>query len=141
MEIVNIKIMNGPNYWSIKRHKLIVMLLDLQEMEERPSNTIPGFLENLKALMPSLYSHRCSEDCEGGFFKRVEDGTWMGHIIEHVALEMQTLAGMNTGFGRTRESDQKGVYHVVFSYIESKAGEYTAKASVRLVEALIEGKS
>lgn len=140
MEIVNIKIMNGPNYWSIKRHKLIVMLLDLQEMEERPSNTIPGFLENLKALMPSLYSHRCSEDCEGGFFKRVEDGTWMGHIIEHVALEMQTLAGMNTGFGRTRESDQKGVYHVVFSYIESKAGEYTAKASVRLVEALIEGK-
>jgi cyanophycin synthetase len=140
MEIVNIKIMNGPNYWSIKRHKLIVMLLDLQEMEERPSNTIPHFLENLKALMPSLYEHRCSEDCPGGFFKRVEEGTWMGHIIEHVALEMQTLAGMNTGFGRTRESDQKGVYHVVFSYVESKAGEYTAKASLRLVEALIEGK-
>jgi len=141
MEIVNIKIMNGPNYWSVKRHKLIVMLLDLQEMEERPSNTIPGFLENLKALMPTLYSHRCSEDCEGGFFKRVEEGTWMGHIVEHVALEMQTLAGMDTGFGRTRESDKKGIYHVVFSYIEPKAGEYTARASVKLVEALIAGKT
>lgn len=140
MEIVNIKVMNGPNYWSVRRHKLIVMLLDLQEMEERPSNTIPGFLDRLKALMPSLVSHRCSEDCEGGFFKRVEEGTWMGHVIEHVALEMQTLAGMDTGFGRTRESDKPGVYHVVFSYIEPKAGEYTAKASVRLVEALIDGR-
>ncbi|MFA6149871.1 MAG: cyanophycin synthetase [Chitinophagaceae bacterium] len=139
MEIVNIRVMNGPNYWSIRRHKLIVMLLDLQEMEQRPSNTIPGFLERLKALIPSMYSHRCSEDCPGGFFKRVEEGTWMGHVIEHVALEMQTLAGMDTGFGRTRESDKPGVYHVVFSYIEPKAGEYTAKASVNLVQALIDG--
>lgn len=139
MEIVNIRVMNGPNYWSIRRHKLIVMLLDLQEMEQRPSNTIPGFLERLKALIPSMYSHRCSEDCPGGFFKRVEEGTWMGHVIEHVALEMQTLAGMDTGFGRTRESDKPGVYHVVFSYIEPKAGEYTAKAAVNLVQALIDG--
>lgn len=132
--------MNGPNYWSVRRHKLIVMLLDLQEMEERPSNKIPGFLERLKSLIPSLYSHRCSEDCPGGFFKRVEQGTWMGHVIEHIALEMQTLAGMNTGFGRTRESDQPGVYHVVFSYVEPKAGEYTARAAVRLVQALIDGE-
>lgn len=140
MEILNIRTMNGPNYWSIRRHKLIVMLLDLQEMEERPSNTIPGFLERLKALMPTLYTHRCSEDAPGGFFKRVEEGTWMGHIIEHVALEMQTLAGMDTGFGRTRQSGQRGCYHVVFSYIEPKAGEYAARASLALVEALIAGK-
>lgn len=140
MEIVQIRVTNGPNYWSIRRHKLIVMLLDLQEMEERPSNTVPGFLERLKAMMPSLYEHRCSEDCEGGFFIRVEEGTWMGHIVEHVALEMQTLAGMDTGFGRTRESDKKGVYHVVFSYIEQKAGEYAAKASVDLVQAIIDNK-
>lgn len=139
MEIASIRIMNGPNYWSIRRHKLIVMLLDLQEMEERPSNTIPGFLERLKAIMPSLYEHRCSENCAGGFFQRVEEGTWMGHVIEHVALEMQTLAGMDTGFGRTRQSDKAGVYHVVFSYIEPKAGEYAAKASVNLVQALIDG--
>jgi cyanophycin synthetase len=137
MKILDIKVMNGPNYWSSRRHKLIVMLLDLEELEERPTNKIPGFLERLKELMPSLYSHRCSELVPGGFFERVKEGTWMGHVIEHIALEMQTLAGMETGFGRTRESDKKGVYHVVFSYYEGKAGVYTAKAAVKLAEDLI----
>ena len=64
----------------------------------------------------------------------------MGHVIEHIALELQTLAGMDTGFGRTREADRSGVYHVVFSYQEAKAGVYTAKASVKIAEALIAGE-
>ena len=132
--------MNGPNYWSARRHKLIVMLLDLEELEEKPTDKIPGFLEGLKKLLPSMYEHRCSEGVPGGFFQRVEEGTWMGHVIEHIALEIQTLAGMDTGFGRTRESDKKGVYHVVFSYYEAKAGIYAAKASVRIAEALINGE-
>ncbi|MFN4246245.1 MAG: cyanophycin synthetase [Flavipsychrobacter sp.] len=140
MKILDIKVMNGPNYWSVKRHKLIVMLLDLEEMEDRPTNLIDGFLERMQALMPSLYEHRCSEGAPGGFFSRVKDGTWMGHVIEHIALELQTLAGMDTGFGRTRESDKRGVYHVVFSYYEAKAGIYTAKAAVRIAEALIAGE-
>ncbi len=140
MKILDIKVMNGPNYWSAKRHKLIVMLLDLEELEERPTNKIDGFLEHMKALMPSLYEHRCSEGVPGGFFTRVKEGTWMGHVIEHIALELQTLAGMETGFGRTRESDKKGVYHVVFSYYEAKAGIYTAKAAVKIAEALIAGE-
>lgn len=140
MKILDIKVMNGPNYWSAKRHKLIVMLLDLEEMEEQPTDKIPGFLERLEKLMPSLYSHRCSEGVPGGFFMRVKEGTWMGHVIEHIALELQTLAGMDTGFGRTRESDRKGVYHVVFSYQEAKAGTYTAKAAVKIAEALIKGE-
>lgn len=140
MKILDIKVMNGPNYWSVKRHKLIVMLLDLEELEDRPTNLIDGFLERLQALMPSLYEHRCSEGAPGGFFSRVKDGTWMGHVIEHIALELQTLAGMDTGFGRTRESDKRGVYHVVFSYYEAKAGIYTAKAAVRIAEALIAGE-
>lgn len=140
MEILDIKVMKGPNYWSTKRHHLIVMLLDLEEMEERPTNSIDGFLERLEKLLPTLYTHRCSEGVEGGFFMRVKEGTWMGHVIEHIALEIQTLAGMEVGFGRTRESDKKGVYHVVFSYYEAKAGIYAAKASVAIAEALIEGK-
>ena len=140
MKILDIKVMNGPNYWSVKRHKLIVMLLDLEELEDRPTNLIDGFSERLQALMPSLYEHRCSEGVAGGFFSRVKDGTWMGHVIEHIALELQTLAGMDTGFGRTRESDKRGVYHVVFSYYEAKAGIYTAKAAVRIAEALIAGE-
>lgn len=140
MEILDIKVMKGPNYWSTKRHHLIVMLLDLEELEERPTNTIDGFLEGLQGLIPSLYSHRCSEGVEGGFFMRVKEGTWMGHVIEHIALEIQTLAGMDVGFGRTRESDKRGVYHVVFSYYEAKAGIYAAKASVAIARALIDGK-
>lgn len=141
MKILDIKTMNGPNYWSSRRHKLIVMLLDLEELEDMPTNKIPGFLERMKALMPTLYSHRCSEGVPGGFFQRVEEGTWMGHVIEHLALELQTLAGMDTGFGRTRESDKRGVYHVVFSYHEAKAGVYTAKAVVKMAEALIAGET
>lgn len=139
MKILDIKVMNGPNYWSARRHKLIVMLLDLEEMEARPTNKIPGFAARLHALMPTLYEHRCSEGVAGGFFKRVDEGTWMGHVIEHIALELQTLAGMDTGFGRTRETDNAGVYHVVFSYHEAKAGIYTAKVSVAIAEALVNG--
>lgn len=140
MKILDIKVMSGPNYWSAKRHNLIVMLLDLEEMEEQPTNKIPDFLPRMKKLMPSLYQHRCSEGVAGGFFMRVEAGTWMGHVIEHIALELQTLAGMDTGFGRTREADKPGVYHVVFSYQEAKAGIYTAKAAVKIAEALIKGE-
>ncbi|MFZ1666731.1 MAG: cyanophycin synthetase [Flavobacteriales bacterium] len=139
MRILELKAMRGPNYWSIKRHKLVVMRLDIEGLEERPTDKIPGFAERLKALLPSMYSHRCSEDHEGGFFERIDRGTWMGHVIEHIALEIQTLAGMETGFGRTRSTGEHGVYNVVFSYIEEAVGLYSAKAAVRIAQALIDG--
>ena len=139
MKIIEIKVMNGPNYWSSRRHKLVVMLLDLEELEEKPTNKIPGFLNRLKNMFPTMFSHRCSEGEEGGFFKRVEEGTWMGHVIEHIALELQTLAGMDTGFGRTRSAGKPGVYHVVFSYIEDAVGRATATASVEIAQRLIDG--
>lgn len=141
MRILEIKAMNGPNYWSATRHKLIVMLLDLEDMEQRPTDKIPGFLERLSALMPSLYDHRCSEGVPGGFYTRIKEGTWMGHVIEHIALELQTLAGMDTGFGRTRETKDAGVYHVVFSYQEAKAGIYTAKAAVKIAQDLVDNET
>ncbi len=140
MKIIEINAMRGPNYWSIRREKLIVMVLDLEAMEELPTNQVPGFGKRLKKLFPGMYEHRCSEGCAGGFFMRVEEGTWMGHVVEHIALEIQTLAGMDTGFGRTRDYGEKGVYHVVFSYIEENAGRYAAKAAVDICEALIKGK-
>ncbi|PQB05178.1 cyanophycin synthetase [Aureitalea marina] len=140
MKIREINAMRGPNYWSVRRHKLIVMVLDLEEMEQRPSDTIDGFKDRLVAMFPTMYSHRCSVGEPGGFFQRVEEGTWMGHIIEHIALEIQTLAGMDTGFGRTRGYGEEGVYNVVFSYIEESVGRYAAKAAVRICEALIEGE-
>ena len=139
MRILELKAMRGPNYWSVRRHKLVVMRLDIEELEERPTDRIPGFLGRLKQLLPTMYSHRCSEDHEGGFFERVERGTWMGHVIEHIALEIQTLAGMDTGFGRTRSTGEHGVYNVVFSYVEEAVGLYAAKSAVHIAEALTSG--
>lgn len=141
MQILEIKVLKGPNYWSVNRTKLVQMKLDLEELEQRPTNTIPGFRERLENMFPTMIEHRCSEAVRGGFFKRVEEGTWMGHVIEHIALEIQTLAGMDTGFGRTRTPDgeKEGVYYVVFSYMEEDAGLYAAKASVRIAQALIDG--
>lgn len=133
--------LKGPNYWSVRRTKLIQMKLDLEEKENMPTNKIPGFRERLEQLLPSLYEHRCSVGEPGGFFQRVDEGTWMGHVVEHIALEIQTLAGMDTGFGRTRtpEGEKEGVYYVVFSYMEEDAGVYAAKAAVRIAQALIDG--
>src|SRR5919202_4163996 len=140
MKIIDIRALKGPNYWSIKRHKLIVMRLDLEELEEYPSNKIDGFYERLRALIPSLYSHECSEGRPGGFFYRVEHGTWMGHIIEHIALEIQTLAGIDCGFGRTRGTGEYGVYNVVFAYQEEREGFHAAHCAVNIAQALIDGR-
>jgi cyanophycin synthetase len=140
MRIIDLKVMKGPNYWSICRHKLVVMMLDLEDMEDKPSSVIPGFAERLEALMPGLYKHRCSENKPGGFFLRLKEGTWMGHVMEHIALEIQTMAGMPCGYGRTRSARRKGVYHVVFSYVEENAGIYAARAAFNIVRALAENK-
>jgi cyanophycin synthetase len=108
-------------------------------MEEKPTNKINGFVERLQKLFPSMIKHRCSKDHEGGFFERVKEGTWMGHVIEHIALEIQTLAGMDCGYGRTRGTGKPGVYNVVFSYMEENVGVFAAKASVKIAEALASG--
>jgi cyanophycin synthetase len=138
MKIIEIKVLKGPNYWSIRRPKLIQLKLDLEEMEQRPTNSIAGFKERLEKMFPTMYEHRCSVGEPGGFFQRVEEGTWMGHVIEHVALELQTLSGMDTGFGRTRGTGKEGEYYVVFSYMEEDAGVYAARAAVRVVQSLVD---
>lgn len=140
MRIREINAMRGPNYWSVRRHKLIVMVLDLEELEALPTNKINGFLPRLKALFPSMLAHRCSEGTEGGFFKRVEEGTWMGHVVEHIALEIQSLAGMDVGFGRTRGYGEEGVYNVVFAYMEEKVGRFAANSAVKIAQALVDNE-
>jgi len=139
MKIVKIQVLRGPNYWSIRRPKLIQMTLDLEDLEERPTNKIEGFYENLETLLPGLYEHRCSEGVPGGFLHRVKEGTWLGHVVEHLALELQTLAGMDMGFGRTRGTGKKGEYFVVFDYMEEDAGVFAAKSAVALAEHLVSG--
>src|SRR5438046_3228686 len=140
MKILDIRAMRGPNYWSIRRHKLIVMKLDIEDLEKKPTDKIKGFSERLEKMFPTMYEHRCSEDHAGGFFERVKEGTWIGHVIEHIALEIQTLAGMDCGFGRTRTTGNKeGEYFVVFNYMEEDAGVYAARAAVRITQALADG--
>lgn len=139
MKIDKIQALRGPNIWSVQRKKLIQMRLDLEEMEQFPTNKIDGFRERIEAMFPTMIEHRCSEGTRGGFFHRIERGTWMGHVIEHIALEIQTLAGMETGFGRTRETKTPGVYNVVFSYTEENVGMFAAESSVAIAEALIAG--
>ncbi|APG59052.1 cyanophycin synthetase [Christiangramia salexigens] len=140
MKIRSIRALRGPNYWSIRHKKLIIMVLDLEEMENYPSNKITGFTERIKKLLPGLEQHFCSEDQPGGLFIRLNEGTWMGHVIEHIALEIQSMAGMFTGFGRTRGYGEKGVYQVVFSYTSEAAGKFAAKRAVKICEALIADK-
>lgn len=140
MNILEIRTLRGPNYWSGYWKKLIIMRLDIGDYEEKPSNKIKGFYKRITEVMPSLISHGCSYGEEGGFLKRVKEGTWAGHIIEHFALELQTLAGMDVGYGRTRETSQSGIYNVVFGYMEEEVGRFAARASVRLFLDLAEGK-
>lgn len=140
MEILEIRTLRGPNYWSGYWKKLIIMRLDIGDYEEKPSDKLPGFYDRMVGAIPSLESHGCSYGEPGGFLRRVKEGTWAGHIIEHLALEIQTLAGMDTGYGRTRETNEAGIYNVVFSYHEEEVGRYAAKASFRVFLDIAEGK-
>jgi cyanophycin synthetase len=116
------------------------MRLDIGEYEEQPTDRIEGFAERMMEVMPSLRTHGCSYQEEGGFLRRVEEGTWAGHVIEHFALELQTLAGMDTGYGRTRETDEPGIYNIVFAYVEEAVGRYAGRAAVQVFLELAEDK-
>lgn len=140
MEILDIKVLRGPNYWSNFRKKLIVFKIHLGDYEHLPSNLIDGFTERLKILLPSMQTHRCSVGVEGGFFQRLESGTWMGHVLEHIALELQWLAGMRCGFGRTRSTLIAGIYNVVFSYEVEQAGIYAGKVGIEIIKCLANNK-
>jgi cyanophycin synthetase len=137
MKILQTQTLRGPNYWSIRRSKLILVRLDLEDLADKPSDTIPGFYDSLVAVLPSLDEHYCSPGCKGGFLSRMREGTMMGHIIEHVALELQTLAGMPVGFGRTRETATLGTYQVVVEYQLETAGRYAVRAALRLCESIV----
>src|SRR5688572_20957010 len=135
MKAVSLRIMRGPNYWSVKHPKIIVLKLDLEDYATVKTNEIPGFSERLEETFPGMYKHRSGEDL-GGFFRKVKEGTDLSKVVQHIALELQTLGGMDSGFGRSCKTDVDGVYTVIFSYQEERAGEYAAKAAIRITEAL-----
>lgn len=113
MQIRKVQNLRGPNIWA--NFPVLEAWVDLGALDV-PSDTLPGFGDRLKAMLPSLIEHRCSEGHRGGFFERLDRGTYPGHILEHIVLELQTLSGSDCGFGRTRESNEKGVYKVAIEY-------------------------
>ncbi|RJF97333.1 cyanophycin synthetase [Noviherbaspirillum saxi] len=110
IEIINVMSLRGPNIWTYR--PVIEAWVDIGDLEDSPSNTIPGFYERLTAWLPGLIEHRCGVGERGGFLQRLRDGTWPAHIMEHVMIELQNLAGVQTGFGKARETSKRGVYKV-----------------------------
>ena len=120
IEILRVTPIRGPGIWTYR--PIIEAWVDIGELEEAPSNKIPGLYERLSSWLPSLIEHRCSEGERGGFLQRLKEGTWAAHILEHVTLELQNLAGQRTGFGKARQTSKRGVYKVV---IRSRQEEVT----------------
>lgn len=136
MHIHEMRVFRGPNPYGYR--PVIRMTLDLEELEDYPSSKLPDFTDRLIELMPTLHEHGCSYGEPGGFIRRLREGTWMGHIVEHIALELQCLAGTEVTYGKTRSvPEQPGVYYVVYSYVEEQVGLDAGMLALRLVRTLI----
>jgi len=133
LEILSLR---GPNLWTYR--PVLEAWVDIGELEDCPSNTLPGFVDRLCAWLPTLSEHRCSYGEPGGFVKRLHEGTWPGHILEHVTLELQNLAGTPGGFGRARETGERGVYKVVVQAWQEEVTRACLHAARDLVMAAIE---
>ncbi len=130
-----IMFLRGPNLWS--RNPVVEVWVDLANLKDWSSELIPGFNDRYKAWLPTVIEHRCSEGVRGGFFKRLDRGTYLAHILEHTALELQTLAGVVLGFGRAREMSEEGVYKVAMRYEEESLAEKCLYAARDLLLACV----
>ena len=135
LRILETRVLRGPNYWA--REPVIRLLVDLGVLEDYPSNKIPNFNDALVALLPTLEDHACSLGRRGGFITRLYDGTWLGHVAEHVALEFQNLAGTDVRHGKTRSAGPRGQYNCIFEYREEAVGLEAGRMAVALVNHLV----
>jgi len=138
IRILRLFALHGPNLWTYR--PCVEAWVDIGELEDCPSNTLPGFTDRLIAWLPGLLEHRCSEGCHGGFVSRLREGTWPAHIIEHVAIELQTRAGMKVGFGKARSTPQRGVYKLVVRTRAFEVGKAAVLVARDLVMAAIEDR-
>src|SRR6185503_5891792 len=138
MQVLERRTYLGPNLYAL--FPVMRLTVDLGPLEDWPSAKIPGFVDRLLAVLPSLREHTCSYGHAGGFVKRLTDhgeGTWMGHVLEHVAIEIQNLCGIPVTFGKTRGTGEHGRYYVVYQYQDRWVGEEAADLALRLLHALI----
>jgi cyanophycin synthetase len=136
MQVLETRVYRGPNLYGYA--PMIRIMLDLGELEDYPTNRLPGFTDRLISLIPSLDEHGCSYGEPGGFISRMREGTWLGHVVEHIAIELQCLAGTEVSRGKTRSvSGRPGVYNVVYAYIEEHVGLEAGELALRLVRSLL----
>jgi cyanophycin synthetase len=135
LAILQTRVYRGPNLWSYE--PAIHLVVDLGSLEEHPSNTIPGFVDGLVDCLPGLAQHSCSRGRRGGFLERLEEGTWLGHVAEHVALQLQQEAGHDIRRGKTRGTGVTGQYNVVYGYVDESVGLAAGTLAVRLVNHLV----
>jgi hypothetical protein len=135
LQILDTRVLRGANYWS--RQPVVKMLVDLGVLEQYPTTKIPGFIDGLLAWIPSLEDHACSLNRRGGFVTRLKDGTWMGHVSEHIALELQNLAGTPVHHGKTRGAGTEGHYNVIYEFGEESVGLAAGQLAVRIVNHLV----
>jgi len=138
MKFLKIMPLHGPNIWTYR--PVLEAWVDIGKLEDSPSNTIPGFYERLTSWLPALEEHRCGVGERGGFLLRLREGTWPGHILEHVTIELQNLVGMQTGFGKARETSSPGVYKVVVRSRHATVSQACLESARDLVMAAIEDK-
>ena len=138
MQILEHRALRGPNYYS--RYKAIYMRLAIGELEDRPSDRVPGIADQLLSLMPSISEHRCSVGEPGGFLQRLREGTWAGHMVEHLAIELQNLVGFSVGYGKTVDSYEPGIYTVVYRYRDEATGLTAGEFAVAIAQKLYDSE-
>jgi cyanophycin synthetase len=136
LRIMETQVFRGPNFWSYD--PCIRLLVDLGSLEHWPSHSLAGFNEALLDLLPGLRDHSCSLGRPGGFVERLEDGTWLGHVAEHVAIALQRETGAHVYRGKTRGAAETGTYNVIYGYGEERVGLQAGNLAVRLVNHLVE---
>ncbi|HEY8605908.1 MAG TPA: cyanophycin synthetase [Noviherbaspirillum sp.] len=138
IEIINVMSLRGPNIWTYR--PAIEAWVDIGDLEDSPSNTIPGFYERLTAWLPGLEEHHCGVGERGGFLQRLREGTWPAHIMEHVMIELQNLAGVQTGFGKARSTSKRGLYKLVVRARYEPVSRLALQAARDIVMAAIEDR-
>jgi cyanophycin synthetase len=135
LTIVETRVYRGPNIWSYG--PAIHLVVELGSLEEHPTDTLPGFTDTLLDWLPGVGEHSCSRGRRGGFAERLREGTWVGHVAEHIALQLQSEAGHDTRRGKTRSTGVPGQYHVVYGYGDEKVGLAAGQLAVRMVNDLV----
>ena len=135
LAILQTRVYRGPNLWSYE--PAVHLVVDLGSLEDYPTNTIPGFVDGLLEALPGVGLHSCSRGHRGGFLERLKEGTWLGHVAEHTALQLQKEAGHEIRRGKTRGTGVRGQYNVIYGYVDEQVGLAAGALAVRLVNHLV----